>query len=79
MMLDIEKLSGKNTLLDYYTLCTIAIQDEDASVRLTAVRTLWDYEYVDIIKIFLDILEADTNIEVRTAAAKGLGRYILCR
>jgi HEAT repeat protein len=73
---EVEKLSAKNTLLDYYSLCAVAVNDEDAPVRLSAVRTLWEYEHQAIIKIFLNLLHGETDPEVRAASARGLGRFI---
>ncbi len=76
MLQDVESLGAENTLLDFFSLCKIALQDTDPAVRLPAVRILWEYEYKGIIVLFLNLLNNETIPEVRAAAASGLGRFI---
>ena len=75
-MEDIEDLSGRDTLLSFVSMGRVAVQDEDPTVRLVAVRTLWDYEEASLIPIFLDLMEEDSDIDVRAAAAGALGQYV---
>jgi HEAT repeat protein len=76
LMEDVEELSGKDMLLSFVALSRLALQDEDARVRLLAVQTLWDYEETTLIPVLLDVLAKDTDNEVRAAAAGGLGHYV---
>jgi HEAT repeat protein len=45
-------------------------------VRLPAVRILWEYENKDLIQTFLGMLAADSDPEVRAAAATALGQFV---
>jgi HEAT repeat protein len=76
LMEDVEELSESDTLLSFEALARLAIQDEDAKVRLAAVSTLWDYEDRNLVPIFLDRLKNDHDTEVRAAAAGALGQYV---
>jgi HEAT repeat protein len=51
--------------------------DPDDEVRATAIDGLWENEEVGLIGSLLTMLRADPSVQVRTAAATGLGRYVL--
>jgi hypothetical protein len=53
------------------------LDDPDAEVRATAVDGLWENEEVGLVGSLLTMLRADPSVRVRTAAATGLGRYVL--
>jgi HEAT repeat protein len=53
------------------------LDDPDAEVRAIAVDGLWENEEVALAGSLLTMLRADPSIRVRTAAAAGLGRYVL--
>jgi HEAT repeat protein len=76
LMEDIEELSSKDTLLDYVAISRLALKDEDPKVRLLAVDILWDYEQRDLISTFLNLFAADSDPDVRAAAASGLARFV---
>jgi HEAT repeat protein len=76
LMEDIEQLSENDTLLSFVSLASFAVQDEDPKVRLTAVRTLWNYEDPSLVSIFLNLIDSDSQAEVRAAAAGALGRFV---
>lgn len=76
LMEDVEELSGRDTLLSFLSLGRFATQDENARVRLLAVRTLWEYEERELIPTFLQMLEGDEDAEVRAAAVGALGQYV---
>jgi HEAT repeat protein len=76
LMEDVEELSSKDTLLDYVVFSRFALKDEDPKVRLLAVNTIWDYEQTDLISTFLNLLNTDSDADVRAAAAGGLARYV---
>ena len=76
IMEDVEELSKKGSLLDFVALSRLALQDEDGKIRLSAVRTLGDYEENNLSQVFLHLLETDEDTDVRTAAAGALGRFV---
>jgi HEAT repeat protein len=73
---DIEALGENDYLLSYEALAQYAIQDSEASVRLPAVRVLSEYENLSSVNLFITLLEADPDTEVRAAAATALGYYV---
>jgi len=77
LMEEIEELGVRETVLSFEALGRFTIGDESSHVRSLAVKTLWEYESVDLIDVFLDLLCTDPDPYVRAAAATGLGRFIL--
>jgi len=51
--------------------------DVDAEVRAAAIDGLWENEEVALIGPLLTMLRNDPSVQVRAAAATGLGRYVL--
>jgi len=51
--------------------------DVDAEVRAAAIDGLWENEEVSLIGPLLTMLHNDPSVQVRAAAATGLGRYVL--
>lgn len=51
--------------------------DLDAEVRAAAIDGLWENEEVALIGPLLTMLRSDPSVQVRAAAATGLGRYVL--
>ena len=73
---DIEEIGSTDTLLDFGAFCRLTVEDEDARVRLLAVRVLWDYQDNTLIPLWLEMLKTDPDAEVRAAAATALGLYV---
>jgi HEAT repeat protein len=76
LMEDVEALSSENILLSFVHLGLIALEDKDDKVRLLAVRTLWEYDDLELIPVFIERLEKDNNSEVRTASTGALAKYV---
>jgi len=76
LLQEVEELEADNYLLDFSDLGCLAIQDEDPGVRLLGVRVLWEYEHNRLISLFLKLLREDQDVQVRRAAANGLGRFV---
>lgn len=76
LMEDIEELGESDYLLSFEALARMAVEDPDSKVRMSSVRTLWEYEEDDLAELFLNLLTTDKDPMVRAAAATGLGRYI---
>ncbi len=74
---DAEELGESDELLSFESLALVAIDDPEATVRLPAVRILWEYNGREFIPIFTRLLRNDQDQEVRAAAATGLGNFIL--
>lgn len=73
---DIEELNESDMLLSFESLARFAVQDEEAKVRLLAVRILWEFEENSLIPVFLRLMTTDDDREVRAAAASALGRFV---
>jgi len=76
LMENLEELGIADDLLSFEAIGRHAISDTDPKVRLAAVRVLWEFEVIDMIPVFLRLLETDPEVDVRAAAATALGQYI---
>jgi len=73
---DMEMLADSNMVMHFDAVNRVALGDEDARVRFTAVRSLWPSEQPALVPKLLDLLDNDDNTEVRAQAAAALGRFI---
>ncbi|MGB2896703.1 MAG: HEAT repeat domain-containing protein [Anaerolineales bacterium] len=55
----------------------LALDDPDPNVRKIAIGNLWESTDPSLVAQFLTALNEDDSIEVRAAAAAGLGRFVL--
>ena len=69
------ELSEDNLELDFDSVFRLSLGDGDAGVREDGVRGLWECEDRTMIRPLLALLEKDTAVEVRAAAATALGRF----
>lgn len=76
LMEDIEQLADDNYLLSFESICRIAIDDEDAQVRFLAVRPMFMYEPVDLIQQLLEMMDGDSDENVRAVCASTLGKFV---
>jgi HEAT repeat protein len=76
MMEDVEELNKKDTLLNFVEFSKFALQDENEKIRLSAIRTLGDYDENSLIPVLLHLLETDKVSDVRAAAAGALGNFV---
>jgi len=76
IMEDIETLGEADTLLSFEAFCRIGIGDSDATVRELAIRSLSEFDVIDMIPVFLDMMVNDGAVNVRAAAATALGKYV---
>ncbi len=77
IMEDLEDLGSRNDLLSFESLAMIAVNDAEAEVRLPAVRVLWEFDNKRIAPVFIRLLEKDPDVDIRAAAATGLGTFVL--
>ncbi len=73
---DIETLSSKDMLLSFIGVASLAANDQDDTIRLQAVRSLWEYEERQLIPLYMKLVQQDSSTEVRASAAGALGRYV---
>jgi HEAT repeat protein len=73
---DIEELNESDMLLSFESLGRLALQDDDAKVRLLAVHILWESEEKNLIPTFIRLMTTDPDSEVRAASASALGRFV---
>jgi len=76
LMEEVEQLSEDDTLLSFLELGRIALEDEEAAVRLPTVRMMWEYDEPDLAPIFMQMAESDSSQDVRAEAVIALGRYV---
>ncbi len=58
-------------------LLRVAAHDSDAQVRRLAIEGLWEDTGADLIGVYVQILNQDSDSDVRAAAAGALGSYVL--
>lgn len=73
---DLEELSSSDDLLSFEGIARSVLTDGEGRVRQMAVKILWESEEQDLISLFLNLLESDPEVEVRAAAATGLGQFV---
>jgi HEAT repeat protein len=70
-------LAEDNVELDFDAVFLGALDDSDASIRIGAIRGLWEHEQRDLIPRLIDLLRYDDNAAVRAEAALALGRFVM--
>ena len=73
---DLEDLYDSDTLMSFDELARFALTDENARVRASALRLLWDYQGKDLIPALTQLLEKDPDEVVRALAASLMGQFI---
>jgi HEAT repeat protein len=73
---DIRDMGLSDDLLDFSSLAKLALHDVDPQVRLLAVQTLDEYEELDLLPVFIEMMEHDEDVQVRAVSALALGTYI---
>lgn len=77
VMRRLVELAEDNVELNFDCIFLIGLEDEDAQVRVEAVRGLWEYNSPDLIAPLLRLLRQDSDARVRAEAALALGRFVL--
>jgi len=73
---DLEELFEIDYLLSFESIFRLGVNDADRLNRFVAIRSLQEYEVVDLIPVYIDILENDKDDELRALAATSLGKYV---
>lgn len=73
---DLKELAEDNTLLCFDDLARALLKDPDPQVRVLALHLLWECGDTRLVPTFLEILNKDSDFNVRAAAATALGMFI---
>ncbi|MBU4224431.1 MAG: HEAT repeat domain-containing protein [Chloroflexi bacterium] len=73
---DLKELAEDNTLLCFDDLARALLKDADPQVRVLALHLLWECGDTRLVPTFLEILNKDSDFNVRAAAATALGMFI---
>ncbi len=73
----LTEASETNIDLDYRAAGMLALEDDVADVRRTAIDLLWEDDSGTLLRRLLDMAQADMAFSVRAAAASALGRFVL--
>ncbi len=73
---DLEELAESDTLVCFDDLSLMCLKDENPSVRVIAIRLLWETNDTSVSDRLIQMLKNDPDETVRAAAASGLGIYI---
>jgi HEAT repeat protein len=62
--------------MDFEAMGLLAVEDADARVRVFGLTILGDYQDKARVPLLLKMMRSDEAVEVRAAAARGLGAYV---
>jgi HEAT repeat protein len=77
LLADLEPILEADTLLCFDDFAKFTLRDPEISVRSHALELLWESEDPHLVPILSDLLRNDPSNEVKAAAAKVLGRFVL--
>ncbi len=73
----LQEMAEADFAMDFSAIFRIALRDEDAETRATAIRSLDEIEDVRLVRDFVELLEHDPTSLVRSAAAGALANFVL--
>lgn len=74
---NLKSLMKANTLVSCDDIGYFALQDDDPRIRSQAISLLWECSDINLISIFTNFLQNDSNFEVKASAAAALGKFVL--
>lgn len=74
---ELSDASESNFELSYRSLGFWGLNDPDAKVREAAIDLLWEDESIELMSRLIEVCQWDESPEVRAAAVRELGRFIL--
>ncbi len=77
LMHGLVELAEASFQVNFDAIFRHCLADPDDEVRATAIDGLWENEDVRLIGPLLTMLRTDPSVQVRAAAASGLGRFVL--
>lgn len=66
-----------NFMVDFSPVFTYLFTDRSAAVRTAALDGMWDSEDPELVSPIINMLQTDSDVNVRVAAARALAHYIL--
>jgi HEAT repeat protein len=79
VMQELMEISEANFEVDFDPVFLLGLGDQDAEVRATAIKGLWEHEKPSLILPLIHLLKNDETAIVREAAAAALGKFIYLR
>jgi HEAT repeat protein len=76
LLSDLEEMADVDTLMDFDPVAMIGLRDSEGNVRARAAMMLWEYQGTDLAHTLVTMVEEDSAVEARAAAASALGKYI---
>jgi HEAT repeat protein len=73
---ELTDIAEVNFEVDFEPIFLLGMGDDDAIVRETSVKSLWDAENPDTIRPLIHLLKQDPASEVREASALTLGKFV---
>ena len=74
---ELAEASEVNFDLNFDVLGYLALDDDDPSIRSSAIDLLWDDDSLSLLSRLIDLAENDESPEVRATATSEMGRFIL--
>ena len=71
------ELAENNFELNFDSIFTDCLKDQDAEVRSKAIEGLWESEETSLINPLINLLEQDSSEKVQAAAATALGKFAM--
>ncbi len=75
-MEDLEELTDSDSVVSFFEIGRLALEDPQPRVREMGIRLLWECEAEDLVSSLLRLLTTDPDVSVQAAAASLLGRFI---
>jgi HEAT repeat protein len=79
VMQELMEITEANFEVDFDPVFLLGLGDQDAEVRATAIKSLWENEKPSLIRPLVHLLKNDEAAIVREAAASALGKFIYLR
>jgi HEAT repeat protein len=77
LLATLGRLADERIELQFDRIYQMALRDPDAEVRRIAIENLWESQDQRFISFYLDTVENDPAVDVKIAAIRALGRFIL--